>query len=84
MEKYVKKWVPELRKVPKKFIHKPELVDPKILKLNSDYPAPIVNHDDARSRESCAFKKLELYAMTVFKFFFLSHMGIIISTYFYN
>ena len=56
---YVKKWVPELRKVPRKFIHKPwELVDPKILKLNSDYPAPIVNHDNARSRALAAFKKI--------------------------
>ena len=56
---YVKKWVPELRKVPRKFIHKPwELDDVKILKLNSDYPSPIVNHEEARSKALDAFKKI--------------------------
>ena len=56
---YVKKWVPELRKVPRKFIHKPwELDDEKILKLNSDYPLPIVNHEEARSKALDAFKKI--------------------------
>ena len=35
---YVKKWVPELRKVPKKYIHRPwELNDKNILTLNKDY-----------------------------------------------
>ena len=48
---YVKKWVPELKKVPKKFIHKPwELNDEKILKIGKDYPAPIVIHEKARAK----------------------------------
>ncbi len=56
---YVKKWVPELRKVPKKFIHKPwELEDKSILTLNKDYPSPVVNHEEARSRALAAFKKI--------------------------
>ena len=56
---YVKTWVPELRKVPKKFIHKPwELNDENILKLNKDYPSPVVNHDEARLRALAAFKKI--------------------------
>ena len=39
---YVKKWVPELRKVPKKYIHRPwELNDKNILTLNKDYPLTI-------------------------------------------
>ncbi len=55
---YVKKWVPELRKVPRKFIHRPwELDDKNILKLDSDYPSPVVNHEEARSRALNAFKK---------------------------
>ncbi len=56
---YVKKWVPELKNVPKKFIHKPwELEDKNILKLNSDYPAPIVIHEKARIKALSAFKKI--------------------------
>jgi len=56
---YVKEWVPELKSVPKKFIHKPwELDDEKILKLGKDYPYPIVNHEKARSKALSAFKKI--------------------------
>tara|TARA_B100001564_G_scaffold257233_1_gene219056 strand:- start:2767 stop:4164 length:1398 start_codon:yes stop_codon:yes gene_type:complete len=54
---YVKKWVPELKNVPKKFIHKPwELNDINILKLGTDYPKPIVIHEKARSKALNAFK----------------------------
>ena len=56
---YVKKWVPELRKVPKKFIHRPwELDDKSILTLNKDYPSPVVKHEEARLRALTAFKKI--------------------------
>ncbi len=56
---YVKKWVPELKKVPKKFIHKPwELKDKKILNLGLDYPCPIVIHENARLKALNAFKKI--------------------------
>jgi len=56
---YVKKWVPELRMVPKKYIHRPwELNDKNILTLNKDYPSPLVNHEEARSRALAAFKKI--------------------------
>ena len=53
---YVKKWVPELKNVPKKFIHRPwELDDKSILTLNKDYPSPVVKHEEARSRALAAF-----------------------------
>ena len=56
---YVKKWVPELKNVPKKFIHKPwELNDINILKIGSDYPEPIVIHEKARSKALNAFKSI--------------------------
>ena len=56
---YVKKWIPELKDVPKKFIHKPwELKNEKILKLGKDYPTPIVNHEQAREKALEAFKKI--------------------------
>ena len=55
---YVKKWVPELKDLPKKFIHKPwELIDGK-LKLGRDYPNPIVIHEEARIKALNAFKKI--------------------------
>jgi len=56
---YVKKWLPELKDVPKKFIHRPwEFKDENILKLNVDYPFPIVNHEMARAKALSAFKKI--------------------------
>ena len=56
---YVKKWVPELNSVPKKYLHKPwELNDEKILKIGIDYPAPIVIHEQARAKALNAFKKI--------------------------
>jgi deoxyribodipyrimidine photo-lyase len=57
---YVKKWVPELKNVSKKFIHKPwEIEDKKSLKLGEDYPFPIVNHEAARAKALNAFKKIK-------------------------
>ena len=56
---YVKKWVEELKKVPKKYIHKPwEIKDKNILNLGEDYPFPIVVHETARSKALSAFKKI--------------------------
>ncbi len=55
---YVKKWVPELKNLSKKFIHKPwELNDGKF-KLGIDYPHPIVKHEEARLKALDAFKKI--------------------------
>ena len=56
---YVKKWIPELKNVPKKFIHKPwEINDEKILKIGKEYPIPIVIHEKARQKALSAFKKI--------------------------
>ena len=69
---YVKKWLPELKNLPKKFIHRPwEVKDKKILNLGKDYPEPIVIHEHARSKALAAFKKtLKLYiTMAMLKFF---------------
>ncbi len=55
---YVKKWVPELKNVTKKFVHKPwEFKDEKF-KLGRDYPYPIVKHEEARLKALNAFKKI--------------------------
>ena len=56
---YVKKWVPELKDVSKKFIHKPwELEGDKDFKLGRDYPFPLVKHEEARAKALISFKKI--------------------------
>jgi len=56
---YVKKWIPELKNIEKKYIHKPwEIKDRTNFKLGKDYPYPIVNHEAARAKALNAFKKI--------------------------
>lgn len=60
---YIKKWVPELSKMHKQFIHAPWEAPPLLLKeygieLGKDYPKPIVNHDKARHVALKLYKKL--------------------------
>ena len=55
---YVKKWVPELKNIPKKFIHKPWEFNEEKFKLGKDYPYPIVKHEKAREKALNAFKKI--------------------------
>lgn len=57
---YIKKYIPELKNVPKKYIHEPwkmSLDEQKIsgVIIGKDYPFPIVNHKEQR------LKALELY-----------------------
>lgn len=64
---YVKKWVPELAKLPKKFIHQPWTADKATLTaagitLGKDYPLPIVEHTEARGAALAAFQKLKAEA----------------------
>jgi len=57
---YVKKWVPELINVSKKFIHKPwEIEASKDFKMGKDYPFPLVIHESARTKALDAFKKIK-------------------------
>ncbi len=55
---YVKKWVPELKDLPPKFIHKPWEYESSNFKLGKDYPSPIVKHEEARAKALNAFKKI--------------------------
>ena len=55
---YVKRWVPELKNLSKKFIHKPWELNDEKFKLGRDYPHPIVKHEEARSKALNAFKKI--------------------------
>ena len=56
--KYVKKWVPELKNLSLKYIHKPWELNNDKFKLGKDYPHPIVKHEEARIKALSAFKKI--------------------------
>ena len=58
---YVKKWIPELSDVPRKFIHKPWELDIKIknFELGKTYPKPIVIHEEAKNAALKAFQKIK-------------------------
>ena len=58
---YVKKWVPEIKTLPEKFIHKPWEMLEKIenFELGKNYPFPIVDHPKAREEALNAFKKIK-------------------------
>ena len=62
--KYVKKWIPELNKVPQKFIHKPWEMETKYQEaintiIGKNYPKPIVIHEEARAAALKAFQSLK-------------------------
>jgi deoxyribodipyrimidine photo-lyase len=60
---YVRRWCPELSKLPDKLIHSPWKADAETLKeagivLGEDYPRPLVDHDDARKAALDGYKKV--------------------------
>lgn len=59
---YVRKYVPELAKMPKKYIHRPWEAPDNILeyagvRLGKTYPKPMVDHKTARERALSAYKE---------------------------
>ncbi len=60
---YVRKWVPEIKALPDKWIHRPweapaEVLSQAGVRLGEDYPHPIVNHADARLRALMLYDRL--------------------------
>lgn len=60
--KFVRHWLPELSRVPDKFIQRPWELSPLEQQsigcvIGQDYPAPIVNHALARERVLAAYKR---------------------------
>lgn len=61
---YIKKWLPELAKLPKKYINKPweadiETLDMAEIVLGDTYPQPVVDHREARARALDAYQVLK-------------------------
>jgi deoxyribodipyrimidine photo-lyase len=59
---YVRRWVPEIKKLPTKWIHKPFQAPDKILaeagvRLGDTYPRPVVDHFAARDRALAALEQ---------------------------
>jgi deoxyribodipyrimidine photo-lyase len=60
--RFIKRYLPQLAKLPAKWIHAPWLAAAERLaeygvELNKDYPAPIVDHAEARARTLARFGK---------------------------
>lgn len=59
---YIRRWVPELALVPKKYIHTPWQMPPEDQKrlnveIGKDYPSPIVDHEFARRRALAFYQR---------------------------
>lgn len=60
---YVRELVPELAKLPNKWIHEPwnapdDVLEKAKVKLGRDYPKPVVEHEEARAEALKRYKKL--------------------------
>jgi deoxyribodipyrimidine photo-lyase len=60
---YVRRWVPELGRLPTEFIHKPWEAPAHVLgragvDLGGNYPAPLVDHGEARDAALAALKTI--------------------------
>ena len=62
--RYIKRWVPELKDLPKKYVHTPwetpEAVQQRIgFTPGESYPLPIVDHKPARERALAAYQQIK-------------------------
>lgn len=62
--RYIKEFLPELKNLPKKWLHHPwdapeEILEEAGLTLGKDYPLPLVDHKKARAEALKRFKKIK-------------------------
>jgi len=62
---YVRRWVPEVARLPEQWIHKPWQAPVAVLRgagidLGRSYPFPIVDHSEARTKAMAAFDRLKM------------------------
>ncbi len=62
--KYIRHWLPELAKLPNKYIHEPSTAPKEILSdagiiMGQTYPFPIINHKAAREKTLFAYGKIK-------------------------
>jgi deoxyribodipyrimidine photo-lyase len=60
---YVRRWVPEIARLPDKYLHAPWTAPAEVrthagVALGETYPEPVVDHADARAEALAAFKQL--------------------------
>jgi deoxyribodipyrimidine photo-lyase len=60
---YVRRWIPELAKLPDRWVHEPWSAPDDVLRqagvrLGENYPCPIVDHGEARTEALAAFESL--------------------------
>lgn len=60
---YIRRWLPELREVPDRYIHQPWTMPASVQEeagclIGRDYPAPLVDHDEARDRALAAYRSV--------------------------
>jgi deoxyribodipyrimidine photo-lyase len=61
---YVRHWVPELARVPDRWIHRPwsapvDVLNAAAVRLGATYPRPIVNHEEARRAALSAWETIK-------------------------
>ncbi len=61
---YIRRWCPELAKLPAGWVHQPHAAPPEILRaanvrIGHNYPAPIVNHSAARETALKSFAQIK-------------------------